>query len=170
MAIRCALIVAMAEDRVIGVDGGLPWRLSADLKRFKALTMGKPMIMGRKTYDSIGRPLPGRANIVVSGNPEFAAEGVISVRTVAAALRRAEAIAAADGVDEIMVIGGAAIYAATLPHADRIYLTEVHQTVDGDTRFPEFDRASWREVDRTDRPASGDAPAYSFVLLERPAG
>ncbi len=170
MAVRCALIVAMAENRVIGRDGGLPWRLSADLKRFKALTMGKPIVMGRKTYESIGRPLPGRANIVVSGKPEFTAEGVIHVRSIADALRRAEAIAADDGVDEIMVIGGAAIYEATLPHADRIYLTEVHQTVNGDTWFPEFDRGSWREVDRTDCAAAGDAPAFSFVLLERPTG
>jgi len=165
--VRCALIVAMAEDRIIGRDGGLPWRLSADLKHFKTLTMGKPIIMGRKTYESIGHPLPGRANIVVSGNPDFSAEGVISVRSVTEALSRAEAIATNDGVDEIMVIGGAAIYAATLPHADRIYLTDVHAAVDGDTRFPEFDRESWREVDRTECPASGDAPAFSFVLLER---
>ena len=170
MVVRCALIVAMAEDRIIGRDGGLPWRLSADLKQFKALTMGKPIIMGRKTYESIGKPLPGRANIVVSGNPDFAAEGVIPVGSVTDALSRAEAIATRDGVDEVMVIGGAAIYAATLPHADRIYLTEVHAAIDGDTRFPEFDRGSWREVDRTNCPASGDAPAFSFVLLERPDG
>ena len=167
MAIRCALIVAMAEGRVIGMAGGLPWRLPADLKRFRTLTMGKPIIMGRRTHDSIGRPLPGRANIVVSGMSDYAPDGVICVQSVDAALERAEAIAKDEGVDEIMVIGGAAVYAAALEHADRIYLTEVHESFDGDTWFPDFDRAAWQEAERTDHPASGDAPAYSFVLLKR---
>lgn len=172
MPVRCALIVAMARNRVIGRDGGLPWRLPADLERFKALTMGKPIVMGRLTHQSIGRPLPGRANIVVSRDPDFTAEGVTVVRSVDAALRHAETVAdtagaAATGPAEIMVIGGAAIYAATLARADRIYLTEIHAKVEGDTLFPAFDRADWRETERRDHPAAGDAPAHSFVVLDR---
>lgn len=132
--------------------------------------MGKPIIMGRKTHESIGHPLPGRANIVVSGNSAYSADGVISVGSIDAALERAESIAREDGVDEIMVIGGAAIYGATLEHAERLYLTEIHEKFEGDTYFPDLDRDAWQEMERSDHPASGEAPAFSFFVLDRVAG
>ncbi len=165
---RLALIVAMAENRVIGRDNGLPWRIPADLRHFKATTMGKPVIMGRKTFQSIGRPLSGRTNIVISRDPTFAADGATVVRGFEAALEYADRAAAPAEIDEIMVIGGAEIYALALARADRIYLTEVHRAVDGDVRFPEIDRDQWRESLREDRPApTPDGPAYSFVVLDR---
>ncbi len=160
------LVVARADNGVIGADGGLPWRLSEDLKRFKRLTIGKPVVMGRKTFDSIGKPLPGRHNIVLTRDAGWAAPGV----TVATNL--AEAIAAAGldpraRADAIMVIGGAQIYAEALPSATRIELTEVHAVPAGDTRLPAFDPARWRETFREDHAADGDAPGYSFVTLVR---
>jgi dihydrofolate reductase len=162
------LVVARADNGVIGVNGGLPWRLPEDLKRFKRLTIGKPVVMGRKTYESIGKPLPGRHNIVLTRDAGWRAEGV----TVAPNL--AEAIAAAGldpraRADAIMVIGGAQIYAEALPSATRIELTEVHASPDGDTRLPPFDPVRWREVFREDRAAEGDVPGYSFVTLVRQA-
>lgn len=165
---RLSLIVAMAENGVIGRDGELPWRISADLKNFKALTMGKPMIMGRKTWDSLGRPLPGRPHVVVSRDPNFAADGVVGAVSFEDALTRARKLAREVGKDEIMVIGGAEIYRAALDQADRIYLTEVHRTVEGDTSFPEFDRAGWSESER-EGPFTDDDGAleYSFVTLAR---
>lgn len=159
-----ALIVAVAENGVIGRDGGLPWRLSGDLRYFKSVTMGKPIIMGRKTFDSIGRPLPGRPNIVVSGNPAFSADGVDVFGGLEAAVAHAEGLA--DG--EVMVIGGAGLYAAALDIADRIYLTEVHATVDGDVAFPPFDRDRWAETSRIRQPAGEkDDHDHSFVVLDR---
>jgi len=162
---RIALIVAMADNRVIGRDGTLPWRIPADLKFFKAKTMGKPIVMGRRTFDSIGKPLPGRPNIVVSRGGDFP-EGVDVARDVDAALAIAERRARECGVDEVMIIGGAALYEALLPRADRIYLTEVHAVVEGDTYFPAFDRRAWREVAREDRDDIHTAPV-SFVTLDR---
>ncbi len=165
---RLALIVAMAENRVIGRDNGLPWRIPADLRHFKATTMGKPVIMGRKTFQSIGRPLAGRTNIVISRDPTFAADGAAVVRDFQAALECTDRAAARAGIEEIMVIGGAEIYALALARADRIYLTEVHRAVDGDVRFPEIDRDQWRESRREDHPAATpDGSAYSFVVLDR---
>lgn len=161
-----ALVVAMADNGVIGRGGDLPWRLPEDLKYFRAVTMGKPIVMGRRTYESIGRPLPGRANIVVTRNPAFEAEGVDVVATLDEALLVAERRAGEAGVGEIMIIGGAEIYRAVLPRADRIYLTEVHDAVEGDTVFPAFDRDAWREASREDRTAEGGI-AISFVVLER---
>ena len=134
-----SLIVAVSTNNVIGADGDLPWRLSDDLKRFKAVTMGKPIVMGRKTYESIGRPLPGRQNIVITRQNNFTADGCDVVQSTA------EAVEVAGGADEIMVIGGSQIYAAFLPTADRIYLTRVHTEVDGDAFFPPLDEAKWRE-------------------------
>jgi dihydrofolate reductase len=163
MAERVALIAAVARNGVIGRDGDMPWHISADLKYFKATTMGKPIVMGRRTFESIGKALPGRPNIVVTGSAGFAAEGV----EVASDLEQALSIAARHGTDEIMVIGGGQIYAAALPHADRLYLTEVHMDVEGDVSFPAFDPSRWREVSRDDRPAEGDTPAFSFVTLDR---
>lgn len=164
--VRIALIVAMAENRVIGREGGLPWRIPADLKYFKAKTMGKPIVMGRRTFDSIGRPLPGRPNIVVTrGGSEFP-EGIDAAPDIDAALAIAERRARECGADEIMIIGGAALYDALLPRADRIYLTEIHETVAGDTHFPDFDKDRWREVAREDRDDIYSAPV-SFVTLDR---
>lgn len=159
-----ALIVAVAENGVIGRDGGLPWRLSGDLRYFKSVTMGKPIIMGRKTFDSIGRPLPGRPNIVISGNPGFTAEGVDVFGGLEDAVAHAEEMAAG----EVMVIGGAGLYAAALDIADRIYLTEVHAAVDGDVTFPPFDRDGWTETSRTRESAGAkDDHDHSFVVLDR---
>ena len=153
------LIVARADNGVIGAGGGLPWRLPDDLRRFKALTMGKPCIMGRKTWDSLPRkPLPGRTNIVVTRNAAFAAAGAVVVRSLDEAL----AAAAKENPSEIMVIGGADIFAAALPRAGRIHLTEVHAAPDGDVRLPPFPPAQWREVAR-----ESPSPEFSYVTLER---
>jgi len=134
-----SLIVAASTNNVIGNDGELPWRLSDDLKRFKAVTMGKPIVMGRKTFESIGRPLPGRQNIVRTRQDSVVAEGCDAVQSTA------EAVEVAAGADEIMVIGGSEIYAAFLPIAKRIYLTRVHTEVEGDAFFPSLDETVWRE-------------------------
>ncbi|HYW02404.1 MAG TPA: type 3 dihydrofolate reductase [Gammaproteobacteria bacterium] len=159
---RIALIVAMDRRRGIGRDGRLPWRLPADLAWFRRVTMGKPVIMGRRTFESIGRPLPGRENIVLSRDPDYAAEGVKTAPDVAAAL------ALAGDAEEVMILGGARVYAALLERADRIYLTEVHGDFDADVRFPELDPARWEEIRRIEQPADERNPyAMSFVVLER---
>lgn len=168
-----ALILARAENGVIGRAGGLPWHLSGDLKFFKAQTMGKPLIMGRKTYQSIGRPLPGRPNLAISRDPGFRPEGVEVFADLAAALARAEALVAAMPAEgpprrEVMVIGGGQIYAQALPLAERIYLTEVHSVLEGDTFFAALDPGEWQEVSRDPQPSPGEGqPGFSFVILER---
>ncbi|MGH8488129.1 MAG: dihydrofolate reductase [Gammaproteobacteria bacterium] len=157
-----SIIVAMTRRRVIGAHGALPWHLPADLKRFKALTMGKRVVMGRKTHESIGRALPGRTNIVMSRNPALRIAGCIVVPSMEAAL------AWARGCEEMMVIGGGSVYAAALPLAERIYLTEIHAEVDGDTYFPRYDRRDWIEQSRQDFPADEThRVAHSFSVLER---
>ena len=163
-----AFIVACAENGVIGQDGGLPWHLSGDLKFFKAQTLGKPVVMGRKTYQSIGKPLPGRPNLVISRDPDFRAEGVEVLRDIEAALARAQALAAESGAEEVMVIGGGQIFEKTLNLARRIYLTVVHARPEGDTLMPELDPEVWQEV-RRDPPVSGGEgqPDFSIVVLER---
>ena len=159
-----SLIVATDDGGGIGLRGGLPWHLPDDLRRFKALTLGKPVVMGRRTWDSIGRPLPGRLNIVVSRDPRRAIEGA----TVAATLEAA--LAAAGNVPEVCVIGGAEIYRLALPLADRVELTEVHANVGADTFFPPLDPAEWEEVAREDRAADErHAHPMSFVTLRRRA-
>ena len=168
MAARIALIVAMADNRVIGRAGDLPWRISADLKHFKRLTMGKPMIMGRKTFESIGRALPGRTNIVVTRDAARRWADVETVADIDAALRRAEALAEFLDDSEVMVIGGAEIYRAVLPRAHRIYLTQVHEAVAGDTFFPDLDPEAWRETAREDRADVYRVPV-SFIVLDRVA-
>ena len=160
------LVVAAADNGVIGKDGAMPWHLPADLRRFKRITTGKPVIMGRKTFESIGKPLPGRHNIVLTRDPRFRAPGA----TLAPNL--AEAIAAAGldpraRADELMVIGGAEIYALARPIATRIELTRIHVSPNGDTRFPDPDPADWREAAREDHAADGDAPAHSFLTYVR---
>jgi dihydrofolate reductase len=166
MTMEVVLVVARADNGVIGREGALPWRLPADLRRFKAMTVGKPVLMGRKTFESIGRPLPGRHNIVLTRQPDWRADGVTVVPNLA------EAIAAA-GLDPraraeaLMVIGGAEIYAQALPLASRVELTEVHVDAEGDTRLPGFSGAVWREVAREWHEAEGEAPAHSYVTLLR---
>lgn len=161
-----SLVVAMAANRVIGIANGMPWRLPGEQKHFKAVTMGKPMIMGRKTYESIGRPLPGRANIVVTRTGDVDDEGITVTHDFHEAVKLARAIAAGNETDEIMVIGGGDIYEQALPLAHRIYLTEIHADFDGDTFFPPLND-HWREVSRTPGMPPEGCPAYDFVVLER---
>jgi len=159
--VTVSLIVAMAQNRVIGRNNALPWRLSPDLKRFRRITMGHPIVMGRKTYESIGRPLDGRKNIVISRNPDFRPDGV----TVASSIDQALALASDN---EIMIIGGADIYKQTLPRADRIHFTLIHESFDGDAYFPEINSNEWKETTREDiEPGVDAAFGYSFVTLER---
>ncbi|MEQ1717985.1 MAG: dihydrofolate reductase [Hyphomicrobium sp.] len=166
-----SLIVAVAENGVIGKDGGLPWRLSSDLKTFRRLTMGKPIVMGRRTVQSIGKPLDGRDNIVVTRDPFFEVAGVSNADSIADALTLARVLARTRGADEIMVIGGAAIYAAVLPQANRIYLTRVHAKPEGDRHFPELDPAEWHEVSREGLPqGERDEFPATLVVLERTTG
>ncbi len=165
---KICLIAALAQNRVVGINNQLPWHLPEDLKYFRRTTTGKTVIMGRKTYESIGRPLPNRSNIVVSANPECKIEHVQVVNSLGAALELAENISLINGVDEIMVIGGATLYAAALPMADRLYLTHVHAEVEGDAYFPEVDFSAWREITREDFAASENNPyAYSFVVYDK---
>ncbi|ANW03951.1 dihydrofolate reductase [Bradyrhizobium icense] len=162
------LIVAVAENGVIGAGGAIPWRLKSDMARFRALTTGKPVVMGRKTFVSIGRPLPGRTNIVVTRDGGFRADGVV----VTHSFTDAKAIATGDALrrfaTEIAVIGGAEIYAQWMDSADRLEITEVHDRPDGDTRFPAVDLAVWQEVTRARNPAGPDDSAdFSYVTFRR---
>ncbi len=157
-----SLIVAMDENRVIGRDNALPWHLPADLAHFKRTTMGKPIVMGRKTHASIGRPLPGRRNLVVTSNPHYDAPGCEIVPGIDAAL------AACADAEEVMLIGGATLYAQTLARADRLYVTLIHYRFEGDTWFPEFDSAAWRVENREDFSADQDNPhSFSFIKFIR---
>lgn len=157
-----SLIAALAENRVIGINNALPWRLPNDLRHFRRLTTGHAVVMGRKNYESIGKPLPDRTNIVVTRNPRYLAPGCIVVHSLA------EAIAAAGADPEIFVIGGAEIYTQALPIAQRMYLTLVHAEVRGDAWFPAFDWDAWRITSREDHaPDAHHAHAYSFLTLER---
>lgn len=161
-------MVACAANGCIGRDNKLPWYLPEDLKYFKRITFGKPIIMGRNTWESLKGPLPGRTNIVITRQADYQAEGARVVGSLAEACRLAEHIAVVDGSDEVIVIGGAQIYAAALPEADRIYITEVHADVEGDTFFPAYDRSQWQEMGREDYPASGPNPYdYSFAVFKR---
>ncbi|RIK16383.1 MAG: dihydrofolate reductase [Anaerolineae bacterium] len=158
---RIAFVVAMDDNRLIGRDNDLPWRLPDDMRWFRDHTMGKPCIMGRKTYDSLParfRPLPGRLNIVVTRNPDYQAPGAVVVGSIDAALR------AAGEVEEIIVVGGAALFRELMPVVDRLYLTRVRGAVEGDVYFPDFDVAAWRETYREEHPAD-DRHAYPFTWL-----
>lgn len=146
MTVTTSLIVAVARNGIIGREGQLPWRMPSDLKTFRRLTMGKPIVMGRKTFQSIGRPLDGRDNIVVTRDPGFAPEGVSVFNSIAEALVLARALARTNGTDEVMVIGGADIFAATLPQAQRVYWTEIAGEPGGDATFEALDPGEWREV------------------------
>lgn len=161
-----SIIAAMADNRVIGIENRLPWNLPADMKWFRQQTMGKPILMGRKTFDSIGRPLPGRRNIIISRTAGLVVEGCEVVNSIEAALTLCD-----DAADvELMIIGGASFYEQMLPHAQRLYLTLVHAEVEGDAHFPEINFNAWRETSRTDHSAdTNNSFNYSFVILERHA-
>jgi dihydrofolate reductase len=166
--IKISLIVAAADNRCIGVNNALPWYLPEDLKYFKRVTMGKPLIMGRKTFESIGKPLPGRTNIVITHNSHYARDGIKVATSLDDALKIAEAVAVIDGQDEVMVIGGAGIYELFLPRADRLYYTRVHANISGDAFFPEVNWNEWNLVSSEDHKASGNNPHdYSFCVYDR---
>ncbi|SEI74439.1 dihydrofolate reductase [Azotobacter beijerinckii] len=162
-----ALIAAVAANRVIGRDNRMPWHLPADLKHFKASTLGKPIVMGRKTWDSLGRPLPGRLNLVVSRQPGLALEGAETFASLEAALARADAWAREQGASEVMLIGGAELYAQALPQAVRLYLTRIDLAPAGDAFFPAWSPADWRRASREEHPATADAPGYALEVWER---
>ncbi|MBA2779168.1 dihydrofolate reductase [Billgrantia kenyensis] len=162
-----AMIAAVSRNGVIGVDNKLPWHLPEDLKFFKRMTQAKPLVMGRKTFASIGRPLPGRINIVVTRDESFQHDGVRVCHDLESALLLADQQATIDASEEIMVMGGGEIYAQALRHASRIYLTEVDVDVDGDARFPELDESEWQEVQRVPGSPAEGQPAYSFVEYRR---
>lgn len=157
-----SIIVAMAANRTIGINNTLPWRIPEDLKHFKALTMGHHMVMGRKTFDSIGKPLPGRTTVVVTRNRELKIEGCVMAHSLE------EALAACAGEEEIFVVGGAELYEQAMPLADTLYITEVRQSVEGDAHFPKFDKSEWMEVAREERHQEAPQPlAYDFVTCQK---
>lgn len=160
-------VVAIAKNNVIGRDGDMPWKLSTDLKRFKRDTMGKPIIMGRKTFESIGRALPGRLNIVISRS-EFIADDIVHANSIEAALFLAEGWARENGAEEICVIGGGQIYAATLPMASKLYVTHVMAEPHGDTVYPIIQDAEWRPIEREEVPiGEKDTAETLYVVYER---
>jgi dihydrofolate reductase len=157
-----SLLVAATENGVIGRDNGMPWHLPDDLKHFKTLTLAKPVLMGRRTFDSIGRPLPGRTNLVLTRTPDWSVPGVTVVADLDAAIR------AAGSAPELVIAGGAQVYALALPRATRIYLTRIHAVIEGDTRLPDINLAQWIETECELHPADARHPyAMSFVTLER---
>ena len=169
-SISLVLIAAVSENGVIGRYNALPWRLKSDLRRFRALTIGKPVVMGRKTFAALGRPLAGRTNIVVSRDPTFAADGVIAAGTLAAALDAARGDALRRSTGEIAVIGGAELYAQALPMADRLEITRVHAEVQGDATFPPLDATLWHEVARTTQARGPEDDAdMTFITYRRAA-
>jgi dihydrofolate reductase len=166
---KIALIVAASQNHVIGLDNQLPWHLPEDLQYFKAVTMGKPILMGRKTYDSIGRPLPGRVNIVLTRDTNWTAQGVEVVNNLDAAIAASEKACKAADVDELMIIGGEQIYRKFLPVANKLYLTKVEAEIEGDAYFPVIDSNQWRQVAEKIPEKVGNY-SYRFVVLERIAG
>ena len=169
MSIIVSLVAARGRNGVIGSKGGLPWQLRSDLQKFKQTTIGKPCVMGRKTWDSLQlRPLPGRLNVVISKNPAFSPRGALVCETVEQGLAIARDTARDDEVNEVCVIGGAQIYALTLPRAKRLYISEVEAEPDGDARFPDFDESEWREISAERiEPGEKDDHAFTFRVLER---
>ena len=163
---KLSLIVAVSRNGVIGLNNQLPWHLPEDLKYFKSVTMGKPIVMGRKTYDSIGRPLPGRANIVIPRDLAWSAPGVEVAQSLDAALALGKAACEAAGAEEIMVIGGEQIYRMCIENADRLYLTQVDAEVEGDAFFPDIDLDAWHQVDMK-LPETTDTHPYKFLILDR---
>lgn len=175
MTLKLCALVAMAQNRVIGRNNSLPWRLPPDLKHFKALTMGHPIIMGRKTYESIGRPLPGRACIIVTSHTGYKVQGATVVRSIAEALKaccrdredKGNEHHPANTESECFVIGGAEIFRQMLPLCDRLYITEIRRDFDGDVLFPEFNREEWSETSREKHHWDDDGLEYHFVVLDR---
>jgi len=159
---RVSVIAALARNRVIGIENGLPWRLPEDLAHFKALTLNHPILMGRKTFESLGRPLPGRTNIVITRNADYQPVGCVVADSIPGA------IALCADADEVFFIGGAELYAQAIPLADRLYLTEVDIEAEGDAWFPDYDHSAFREVSREPHTGErGDALRFDFVLYER---
>ncbi|MGI9230003.1 MAG: dihydrofolate reductase [Gammaproteobacteria bacterium] len=157
-----SIIVAMDEQNVIGTDGGLPWQLSADLQNFKKITMGKPVIMGRKTHESIGRSLPGRDNVVITRQQDYSSPGCIVCHSIEQVMTRYA------GHQELMIMGGAELYRQTIDDARRLYLTRVHASVAGDTRFPDYDPSEWNEIHRQEFPRDErNEYAFSYLILEK---
>lgn len=165
---KIVLVAAIGENGVIGREGGLPWRLKSDMQHFKKLTVGKPVIMGRKTFESIGKALKERTNIVVTRDANFSAPGVVTAPSFEAALALARADAERRGTDEIMAIGGSAVFAAALPLATRLEITHVHSSTPGEVTFPPIDPKLWRETQRTEHPAGPDDEAsFAIATYER---
>jgi dihydrofolate reductase len=166
--IGIVLLAAVADNGIIGRDNGLPFRQSSDLKRFKQISMGKPLVMGRKTYLSIGKPLPGRTNVVVTRDPSFNAAGVVTAMGLDAAMAVARGDALRRGADAIVVIGGTDIFKQTMPLADRLEITHVHSRPEGDVSFPPIEETHWRATDRSDHPAGPqDEASFSYVTYLR---
>lgn len=162
------MIAALAENNAIGINNKMPWYLPGDLRYFKAMTMGKPIVMGRKTFQSLGKPLPGRTNIVITRDKHFSHDGITVVHSLPDALSLANDIATIDGAAEVMVIGGAEIYQQAMPQAERLYLTRVYQHFKGDAFFPEIDNRLWQEIAREDhRTEDEQSLTYSYLVLER---
>jgi dihydrofolate reductase len=166
--IETVMIVAVADNGVIGASGSIPWRLKSDMQRFRAMTLGRPVVMGRKTFLSLKRPLPHRTNIVVTRDRDFRAAGAVVTTSIESARTIARADALRRSAAEIAVIGGAEIYAQWMPFADRLEITEVHARPDGETRLPAIDAAQWEEVARDSHPAGGENSApFSYVTYRR---
>ena len=168
MKLDIVLLAAVAENGIIGRDNGLPWRLKSDMQHFRSTTMGKPVVMGRKTYQSIGKPLPGRTTIVVSRDTAFAAPGILVAPSLPAALEAACGAALRRGVNALVVAGGGEIYRQAMPLATQLSITEVRKRVEGDAKFPAIDPQLWREITRSEhQPAAEDESAFAFVTYER---
>jgi len=166
--VKLSMIVALGRNRVIGIDNVMPWHIPTDLKYFKATTMGKPIVMGRKTLQSIGKPLPGRPNIIVTRDRSFSAEGATVVADLEEALAVAETVATKICAEEIMIIGGGQIYEQLIDRVDRLYLTEIDLAPEGHAFFPDYRaNAEWDEIWREHHPAEGEQPAFDFVTFDR---
>lgn len=168
MSVKIAMIAGVAENGVIGSDQTIPWRVPSDMAFFKRTTMGKPVVMGRKQYETVGKPLPGRANIVVTRQPDYQPEGVLVFHDVDTAVEKARDIAAAEGVDEIMIIGGGELYAQLMDRADRLYITHIDLSPAGDVRFPAIAPEQWVVVDLPEvTPSPKDEAMYRVKVYER---
>lgn len=168
MSVPVAMIAAVGRNGVIGAGNAIPWRLPSDFAHFKRTTLGKPIVMGRKTFESIGKPLPGRTNIIVTRTSGYAAEGAVVVESLEAALGYAQAVAEVDGASEVMICGGGEIYSEALPHADRLYVSHVEAAPEGDATFPEIDPEEWAVVEEPDvAPDPRDTAVYRVKVYER---
>ena len=168
MTIKIAMIAGVAENGVIGSDQTIPWRIPSDMAFFKRTTLGKPVVMGRKQYETVGRPLSGRTNIVVTRQAGYKAEGILVFQNVDDALAKAREIADADGVDEVMIIGGGELYAQLMPQADRLYISHIDLAPEGDVRFPPIDPTIWAVVDLPEvEPSAKDEAGYRVKVYER---